>query len=107
MMGVEHDYFWTLTPKSLQPFVKAFELKQEYDDTLAWTNGLYVTMAIASSFDKDSKYPDKPLSSNSKVDDNELNEIKVSRMKETMLERMEIINNRFSKEEIKEVIVNE
>lgn len=61
MMGVEYDLFWELDPKSLSPFVKAFSLKTRYDDTMAWQQGIYIRMAIASCLDKNVKYPKKPM----------------------------------------------
>lgn len=96
MMGVEYDLFWTLNPKSLSPFVKAFNLQQKYDDWLAWQNGLYVKMAIGSSLSKDNKYPELPLLEERKKP----TVPKVNLMKEVMMERMMIINSRFSEEEL-------
>jgi hypothetical protein len=63
MIGVDYDLFWRLNPKSLKPFIKAFTLKQEQEDVLQWTLGLYVQRAIGSCFDKNAKYPEKPFSS--------------------------------------------
>jgi hypothetical protein len=63
MIGVDYDLFWKLNPKSLEPFIKAFSLKQKYDDTVAWYSGMYVKMAIASSFNKNAKYPNIPMTS--------------------------------------------
>lgn len=63
MMGVDYELFWTLNPKSLSPFVKAFNLKQKYDDAISWQSGLYIRLAIASALNKQSKYPQKPMMS--------------------------------------------
>lgn len=93
-MGVEYDLFWTLTPESLQPFTKAFKLKQEFIDAEAWQHGVYVQMAVASVLSKDVKYPERPMSDTDKVEPMDRNE----KIKETMMERMAIINSRFEKE---------
>ena len=61
MIGVDYDLFWTLNPKSLSPFIKAFKLKQKQADVQNYNLGLYIRMAIASCMDKNSKYPNKPL----------------------------------------------
>jgi hypothetical protein len=61
MIGVDYDLFWTLNPKSLSPFVKAFSLKQKYDDAIAWSQGIYIRMAIGSCLSKNTKYPEKPM----------------------------------------------
>lgn len=61
MIGVSYELFWELNPTTLTPFVKAFSLKQQYDDTLAWQHGLYVSKAISACFSKQEKYPSKPI----------------------------------------------
>ena len=90
-MGVDYDLFWTLNPKSLQPFIKAFSIKQKFDDSLAWTQGLYIQMAISSVMSKDYKYPSEPLSSKKKITKQEV-------IQNRFKTQMEIINARFGKE---------
>lgn len=92
MIGVDYDLFWTLNPKSLTPFVKAFELKQKYDDMMAWTNGLYIRMAIASSLGKEAKYPKSPLSS---LETKKKTNMSAEDIKAKMFRQMKIINSRF------------
>ncbi len=88
MIGVDYDLFWTLNPKSLSPFIKAFELKQKYDDAMAWRSGAYIKMAIASSLAKGNKYPTKPFS------DTGSREMTPQEIKEKMMANAEIINAR-------------
>lgn len=88
MIGVNYDLFWSLNPKSLSPFIKAFNLKQEYDDWMAWRNGLYIQMAIGSVLNEKNKYPTKPLT---RVE--EVNQMEV--IKQRLIERMAVINSRF------------
>jgi hypothetical protein len=90
MIGVDYDLFWTLNPKSLEPFTKAFSLKQKYDDTIAWYSGLYVKMAIASSFNKQAKYPDHPMT----VEVPQNREMPQEVIKARFLRQMEAINAR-------------
>lgn len=92
MIGVDYDLFWNLNPKSLKPFIKAFDLKQRYDDMVGWTNGLYIQMAVASLLDKKVQYPKKPFTSISKVTVSPAEEIR-----NKMLLRMKILNSRFNK----------
>ena len=87
MIGVDYDLFWKLNPKSLAPFVKAIKLRQEYDDSVAWQTGLYVKMAIASSFNKQSKYPERPMTAKAKVV-----EMPQEVIKDRFLRAMEAIN---------------
>lgn len=100
MMGIEHDLFWTMSYKSIDPYIRAFHLKKKQDDEQAWRNGLYVAMAIGSAFDKKAKYPDMPLTAQLEFDANQEDiEIRRARaIKQTMLERMTVINSRFVKE---------
>jgi hypothetical protein len=95
MMGVDYELFWTLNPKSLSPFVKAFNLKQKYDDTMAWALGNYIKHAIVSSFSKTVKYPLSPMLSSNVKRDMEPEEIK-----QKMFQRMAMVNQRFGKEEV-------
>ncbi len=69
MTGVSYETFWELTPKTLEPFTKAFKLKQEYDDTCAWQFGFYVRLAIGDAFSKQSVYPKKPFYKQSSDDE--------------------------------------
>lgn len=61
-IGVDYYLFWELNPKELAPFIKAFELKQKYDDSMAWNIGDYVRMAIGDAFSKRDVYPKNPKS---------------------------------------------
>ena len=61
MIGVEYEKFWEFNPKTLTPFIKAFSLKQQYDDSMAWRVGQYNRMAVASVFNKSITYPRKPF----------------------------------------------
>lgn len=93
MIGVDYDLFWNLNPKSLKPFVKAFDLRESYDNMRSWRDGLYIRMAVASLLDKKSTYPKRPLDMNGV-------EGKVSPAEEIrnkMLLRMKILNSRFRK----------
>ena len=91
-IGVDYELFWVLNPKSLSPFVKAFNLKQKQDDFMAWQYGKYVKMAIVSSLDKNTKYPTKPFLDSVGVDPYE-------DMKKRILDRVEVLNSRFDKGE--------
>lgn len=64
-IGVEYELFWSLNPKKLRPFVKAYEntLKQRtlQSNYAAWISGIYATYAIASAMSEHTEYPEKPL----------------------------------------------
>lgn len=96
MIGVDYDLFWSLNPKSLTPFIKAFELKQKYDDSQAWLHGMYIKLAITSSLSKSSKYPIVAMSVkddyNKKMSDPKY-------IKAKLLRNLPLINSKFRKEE--------
>lgn len=94
MIGVDYDLFWTLNPKSLSPFVKAFRLRQEYEDSMAWQLGGYIRMAIASNFNKQAKYPSRPMMARSTN-----KEATQAEIKDKFIRQMKAINRRFGKEE--------
>lgn len=76
MIGVDYELFWSLTPTTLEPFIKAFRLKQEYDDMQSWQLGAYIKQAIDSSFSKQAKYPKEPMLSKNKNREATMEEIK-------------------------------
>lgn len=92
MIGVSYDVFWTLNPKSLSHFIKAFEYKQAYDDTLAWQQGNYIRLAIASVMAKNAKYPEHPASHKPK-------QITQHDIKAKFLNHVAMINSNFVEEE--------
>lgn len=87
-MGVGYDEFWYFTPKDLQPFVKAFSLKQKLYDEQMWTQGQYIQLAITSCMSKSVKYPNKPFGIAKKQQSQE-------EIKERFLARMQVLNQRF------------
>jgi hypothetical protein len=97
MIGVDYDLFWTLNPKSMKPFVKAFELKQQHENQIAWLQGMYIRLAIISAFNKESKYPNKPLTDEKKKAKPKLSP--AEEIKQKMFRQMQIINSRFEKGE--------
>lgn len=96
MMGVDYELFWTLNPKSLSPFIKAFSLKQKYDDATAWRNGLYIRLAVASCFNKSAKYPTKPMSHNG---EDENRPMTAEEIKSRMMATANRINSQLRKED--------
>lgn len=100
MIGVDYDLFWTLNPKSLKPFIKAFELSEKQEDMIAWRSGMYIKLAIGSLLSKEIKYPTRPLSADNDIvlDEEEFARRKMNHIKQTMLERMVVVNSRFKSE---------
>ena len=56
-----HDLYWDGRPELVIPYRKADVLKQKRNNNDAWLHGAYVRMAIASAFDKKTKYPTSPI----------------------------------------------
>lgn len=95
MIGVDYELFWTLNPKSLSAFIKAFSLKQKYDDAMAWQAGMYIKLAIASSLGKDNKYPKKPFLEN----ESEQKPMSQEEIKRRFMIHAQLINSKFRKED--------
>lgn len=98
MMGVDYELFWKLNPKTLQPFIKAFELEEERKDVWAWQQGLYIQVAVASNFNKEVKYPSTPFLKLHKIMNDE--EERQRRIKENFLIHMTRINSQFKSGEV-------
>lgn len=64
--GIAADVFWTLNPKTMylhqEEYIRDKEEQIKFMDAAAYYQGLYVKQAIASCFNKNTKYPKKPLS---------------------------------------------
>lgn len=96
MIGVQYDVFWDLNPKTLSPFIKAFTLKQRYDDSIAWQHGFYIKIAIASALNKNANYPQKPLSTS--VEEYQSDEDRQKIIKERFMKHAKQLNVKFRKE---------
>lgn len=57
-----YELFWHLNPKKIEPFKTAYQKRIEQENHNAWLQGGYIRDAIASCFDKESKYPQQPYS---------------------------------------------
>ena len=95
-MGIDYDLFWTLNPTSLEPFIKAFSMRTDYDDIMAWRAGMYIQRAIASSLSKNNPYPNKPMFGTQEVIMTEEQRQKV--IQDRFLNHMKLLNKKFEKE---------
>lgn len=95
MIGVPYDLFWSLNPKSLKPFIRAFVLKQQYDDTIAWQQGFYNRNAIVSAMNKSAKYPTRPIFTTENKQ-----EVKTDIIKERFLRHAKMMNIKLGKGEL-------
>ena len=56
-IGVDYGLFWQLTPKKMEPFLKAYESRQkeqlEFINIAGWVNGMYAGYSLgAAMFNK-------------------------------------------------------
>ena len=47
-MGVSEERFWKLNPRTIKPYVKAYEIRANNKDTEMWQMGLYFHQALSS-----------------------------------------------------------
>ena len=75
-LGVDYNTFFECNPYELRAYDKAFEMKASMKDIQNWQLGQYFICAIASSFNKNNKYPEKPMFSDPQkaIQDPEANE---------------------------------
>ena len=70
------DRFWESTPRSLKPYVTAFNIRRKNEDERDWIAGMYVAHAIGSTMSKSGKYPDKALLADVAVNERDAERIK-------------------------------
>lgn len=70
-MGVDYKLFFESNPYELSAYDKAFRIKNSITDLHNWQLGRYFISAIACSFNKDNKYPEKPLFSDMEKETND------------------------------------
>mgnify|MGYP007098933798 FL=1 len=79
-LAINGDYntFWTLTPKTIQVFFKAYNMKRQEEIKMAWIQGRYFQQALASTVlvsalaDRNvvrhmAEYPEMPTFENGKI----------------------------------------
>lgn len=76
MIGVPYDLIMESAPADLECYDIAHKMWYREQNEIAYLHGRYVLEAIASSFDKDYKYPKKPYDLNDGLieEDEEANE---------------------------------
>lgn len=73
-IGGNRETFWKLTPETIKYDFKAYDIKREREEYLAWLHGAYVKQALQSTIlmcgladrstpSKMPKYPERPLTS--------------------------------------------
>ncbi len=98
MMGVDYELFWSLDPNSLKPFVKAFSLKIEREDSIMWQHGMYIRMAVGSVLNEKNKYPEKPMLTMQKKELALTDEQRKEMIKARFLAHAEMLNSKIRKE---------
>lgn len=86
-MGIDEATFWTLNPRRMKAYTKAYELKEQEKDRHLWTLGQYVMSAFSvvldHSFNKNahSKYPEKPFLTDAYLSEEELKQKQIVEVK--------------------------
>lgn len=103
-IGVPYNLFWHLTPKKIEAFKKAYELKRKIDDEKAYIQGIYTLKALEVSLShlaagfankkSDAKYFDEPLLSG-KNNNGELSEEEKQRQREAFVAMLETMKTNF------------
>lgn len=89
-----------MTPKELDPYYKAYILKQKADDRSRWEQGLYNHVAVAVAIDKTfngkkatSKYVEKPFH---QMEDNSSSQDEALKKAKLLFASLEIMQSNFN-----------
>lgn len=92
------------TPKSLEPYKKAHDLKMEWQDVQAWHQGLYILSATTVAVDRNlhgkdarSKYIEEPLSVTQKREEkfNNLTESDIKHYQQVLIDQLKGMQQAF------------
>lgn len=100
--GIPIDLFRKLNPRYMELYHDAYENRQkeqiEMLEYQAWMNGIYIRHSIASVFDSDNKYPEKPIGLFDDKEDTENEELteeqKVQAQKDLLM-KLQIMQSNF------------
>lgn len=98
-MGVDIDRFWTMTPKTLDPYFKAFSLQRKREDEAMWIQGMYIAMAVGSVLSSEAEYPKRSFIAQQELEQDKelLAQSKMELMRQKMVEHMLVINRGLDK----------
>lgn len=106
-MGVSEKEFWELGPRGLEPYIKAYQLREkqrlEHANVQGWLIGIYVTHAIGCMLSEGASYPDKPID----IFGNEVSDEERLRMEAEMFAAYAAEYNRQMRKEVDEVAKGE
>lgn len=101
MCGMSEKEFLHSTLKEIEIRIKQYKKEKEYHakelEYQAWLTGLYVQNAIASCFDKKSKYPKNPLEEETTLQDIELTEDQADFYRDQFLKRLQRMEKKFNR----------
>ena len=101
--GVPYDVFWHLNPKKLEPFKKAYFIKQEERDAEVWAMcGNYVLSAVYTAVESclngkksRSKYIESPVLKDRVDDKKELTEEELQKQRELFVAKLLVMKANF------------
>lgn len=83
-MGIDEPTFWTLNPRRMKAYERAFELKQQQRDREQWAMGKYFMSALSTVLDRSfnkhatSKYVKEPFLTDAFLTEEEIKEQKIA-----------------------------
>lgn len=101
LCGMAEKEFRHATMAEINSRFKKYKEEKEYRakeiEYQSWLTGLYVQNAIASCFDKKTKYPKNPLEEKEVVEDMQLTESQADFYRDQFLKRLQRMENKFNK----------
>lgn len=70
-LGIPEERFWQLNPRKMKPWKKAYEMRLEHEDRIAWETGRYFMASIGAALNgKPDIYPRLPFSQLKELQEN-------------------------------------
>lgn len=102
-IGVEESRFWTLNPRLLQPYIKAYRIKKREENSMLYVQGRYFLDALLCSVgnmfksktSKPFEYPKEPYSLfEEKI---QLSEDEIKKQREQFVMSLKVMQSNFNR----------
>ena len=103
-MGIDEPTFWTLNPRRMKAYERAFELKQQQRDREQWAMGQYFMSALSTVLDHafnkhaTSKYVKEPFLTDAFLTEEEIKQKQIAEVQKTF-SFLEGLQGKFDKRE--------
>lgn len=102
LIGIDETQFWSMNPRRLKPYTKAYNMQKQSENTMAYIQGMYFVEAlrctIGNMFSKKSskplEYPKEPY--RLFEGERDLTEHDIEKQRENLVARLKIMQSNFN-----------